>query len=161
MGVKRTTSWGSTAAALGAHGWYAVALDMRGHGDSDWAADGDYSVDTLAADLRCVARVLGRPAVVGASLGGISALLAEGESPEPISRAVVLVDVAPRVELPGVQRIVSFMTGRPEGFASLEEAAEAVASYFASSRTRWYQWKSVRWALPGTGAKRLMLRPHG
>ena len=53
-GGQTRHAWGSTAAALGAHGWYAVALDMRGHGDSDWAADGDYSVDTLAADLRCV-----------------------------------------------------------------------------------------------------------
>jgi len=128
-GGQTRHAWGGTAAALAAAGWYAVALDLRGHGDSEWAADGDYSVDTLAADLHCVARALGRPAVVGASLGGITALLAEGEAPEPITRAIVLVDVAPRVELPGVARIVGFMTGRPEGFASLDEAADAIAAY--------------------------------
>jgi non-heme chloroperoxidase len=128
-GGQTRHAWGGTAAALAAAGWYALALDLRGHGDSDWAADGDYAVDTLAADLRCVSRALGRPAVVGASLGGITALLAEGEAPESIARAVILVDVAPRVELPGVTRIVGFMTGRPEGFATLDEAADAIAAY--------------------------------
>lgn len=131
-GGQTRHAWGGTAAALATHGWYAIALDMRGHGDSDWADDGDYTTDTLAADLRCVIAALGtRAAVVGASLGGITALLAEGEAETSISRALVLVDIAPRVEADGVHRIVSFMTGRPEGFASLEEAADAVASYNA------------------------------
>lgn len=130
-GGQTRHAWGGTAAALARHGWYAIALDMRGHGDSDWAADGDYTVDALGADLTCVAAALGRPAVVGASLGGITALLAEGEAPTSISRALVLVDVAPRIEPAGVHRIVDFMTGRPEGFATLEEAADAVAAYNA------------------------------
>ena len=117
-GGQTRHAWGGTAAALATHGWYAIALDMRGHGDSDWADDGDYTTDTLAADLRCVIAALGRrAAVVGASLGGITALLAEGEAETSISRALVLVDIAPRVEADGVHRIVSFMTGRPEGFA--------------------------------------------
>jgi pimeloyl-ACP methyl ester carboxylesterase len=129
-GGQTRHAWGNTAAVLAEHRWYAIALDTRGHGDSEWAPDGDYTVDTLAADLHCVAQALGTPpAVVGASLGGITALLAAGEAPTPLCRAVVLVDVAPRVESQGVDRIVSFMTGRPEGFATLEEAAEAVASY--------------------------------
>ena len=129
-GGQTRHAWGNTAAVLADHGWYAIALDTRGHGDSEWAASGDYSVDTLAADLRCVIDTLGTPAaVVGASLGGITALLAAGEATTPLYRAVVLVDVAPRVEPLGVDRIVSFMTGRPEGFATLEEAAEAVATY--------------------------------
>lgn len=130
-GGQTRHAWGGTAAALARHGWYAIALDMRGHGDSDWAADGDYTVDTLAADLHRVAAALGRPAVVGASLGGITALLAEGEATTSISLALVLVDIAPRVEPAGVHRIVSFMTGRPQGFASLDEAADAIAAYNA------------------------------
>jgi pimeloyl-ACP methyl ester carboxylesterase len=129
-GGQTRHAWGGTAAALARAGWHALALDLRGHGDSDWDKNGDYSVDALAADLRCVVAALGTPpAVVGASLGGITALLAEGESPEPLSRAIVLVDVAPRVEPLGVHRIISFMTGKPEGFATLEEAADAVAAY--------------------------------
>ena len=128
-GGQTRHAWGGTAAALATHGWYAIALDMRGHGDSEWAADGDYTVAALAADLHCVAAALGRPAVVGASLGGITALLAEGEAATSMSRALVLVDVAPRVEPAGVDRIVSFMTERPEGFTTLDEAADAIATY--------------------------------
>jgi pimeloyl-ACP methyl ester carboxylesterase len=135
-GGQTRHAWGGTAAALAADGWYALALDLRGHGDSDWAPDGDYSVGTLADDLRAVVATLGRPPViVGASLGGLTALVAEGETPGPFSAALVLVDVAPRLERPGVERIVTFMTSRPDGFASLEEAADAVAAY-APNRPR-------------------------
>jgi pimeloyl-ACP methyl ester carboxylesterase len=129
-GGQTRHAWGATASALARRGWYALSLDLRGHGDSAWAPDGDYSVDALVADLRCVVgRLHAPPAIVGASLGGITALLAEGEAAVPASRAIVLVDVAPRVERPGVDRILRFMRGKPEGFASLEEAADAVAAY--------------------------------
>ena len=63
------------------------------------------------------------------SLGGLAGLLAEGSATEPLLSALVLVDIAPRLELPGVSRIVGFMTAHPNGFASLEEAAEAVSAY--------------------------------
>lgn len=129
-GGQTRHAWGGTAAALAADGWHALSLDLRGHGDSEWAPDGDYSVGTLADDLRAVVATLDRPpVVVGASLGGLTALVAEGETPGGVAAGLVLVDVAPRVERPGVERIVGFMTGRPDGFASLEEAAEAVAAY--------------------------------
>lgn len=129
-GGQTRHAWGGTAAALAAAGWYALALDMRGHGDSDWAPDGDYSIPAFAADLRAVARRLERPpVVVGASLGGLAALLAEGEPPGDVASAIVLVDVAPRMEAAGVDRIIAFMTGYPEGFATLDEAADAVAAY--------------------------------
>jgi non-heme chloroperoxidase len=131
-GGQTRHAWGGTAAALAANGWYAISLDLRGHGDSAWDPMGDYSVDALARDLRCVVSTLARPPVlVGASLGGLTALAAVGESDEPLAAAVVLVDIAPRVEPDGVQRIVEFMTGNPDGFATLEEAADAIASYAA------------------------------
>jgi len=128
-GGQTRHAWGGTATALAAAGWYAVALDLRGHGESEWAADGDYRLDAFAADLRAVAGALGRPtAVVGASLGGLAALVAELDA-APVAAALVLVDIAPRVQPKGVERIVSFMTSSPDGFASLEEAADAVAAY--------------------------------
>jgi pimeloyl-ACP methyl ester carboxylesterase len=46
-----------------------------------------------------------------------------------VARAIVLVDVTPRLEIPGVQRIIQFMAARPDGFADLDEVAEFVASY--------------------------------
>ena len=69
------------------------------------------------------------PVLVGASLGGVSGLLAEGESEGRVAAGLVLVDVTPRMEAKGVQRIMDFMTHKPEGFESLEEAADAIARY--------------------------------
>ncbi len=129
-GGQTRHAWGGTARALATQGWYAVALDMRGHGESDWASDGNYIIDTFVADIRSVISHFDRPPVlVGASLGGMTSLLTEGESLRPLSAAVVLVDITPRVEQQGVDRIRAFMTGKPEGFANLEEAADAVAAY--------------------------------
>lgn len=129
-GGQTRYAWGNTARTLAAQGWYAIALDLRGHGESDWAPDGDYSIDAFIADLRGVAARLSQaPALVGASLGGITSLLAEGEATEPMSTAVVLVDVTPRIEEKGAERILSFMKAYPQGFARLEEAADAVAEF--------------------------------
>ena len=129
-GGQTRHAWGGTAAALAKAGFYAVTMDHRGHGESDWHPDGDYSVAGFAHDLREVAHLLGRlPIVVGASLGGIAALYAEAEAKEPMCRGIVLVDVTHRLELEGVKRILGFMTARPEGFASPDEAADFVAAY--------------------------------
>lgn len=129
-GGQTRHAWGGTAQALGETGFHALALDLRGHGDSGWAPDGDYRLEAFAADLRGIAASFPRrPAVVGASLGGLAALLAEGEGPGGVAAAVVLVDIAPRMEEAGVDRIVNFMRGSPEGFASVEEAADAIARF--------------------------------
>jgi pimeloyl-ACP methyl ester carboxylesterase len=129
-GGQTRHAWAGTARRLADAGFHAVALDLRGHGDSDWASDGDYSIDAFASDLRAVASTFDEPpAVVGASLGGGVVLVAEGEATSPLSSAVVLVDIAHRIEMDGAMRILGFMTGRPEGFVSLEEAADAIAEY--------------------------------
>ena len=135
-GGQTRHSWDGTARLLGDKGWHATTVDMRGHGDSDWAADGDYSLDAFAADVRDVARATARahgraPALVGASLGGISSLIAiaEADPGDAVAAALVLVDVAPRLEPKGVARIGAFMLRHLDGFASLEEVADAVAAY--------------------------------
>jgi len=128
-GGQTRHAWGGTARALAEDGWSAVAVDLRGHGESDWAPDGDYAFETFAADIVAMASAFtAAPVLVGASLGGIASLLAVGLEGAP-ARALVLVDIAPRFELAGAERIIAFMTARPEGFASLEEAADAVAGY--------------------------------
>jgi non-heme chloroperoxidase len=128
-GGQTRHAWGDTAAALGELGFRVLAIDQRGHGDSDWALDGDYRVQAYAADLVAIADQLDRPpAVVGASLGGMAALLAQASHPA-LATAVVLVDIAPRIEPAGVQRILAFMTAHPDGFGSLAEAGDAVAAY--------------------------------
>ena len=129
-GGQTRHAWGGTAAKLARRGWYAVTIDQRGHGDSQWSPEGDYALDHYAADLRAVCTQLGAPpAIVGASLGGIAALLAVGEDPPAKVAAIVLVDIAPRIQLEGVGRIVAFMNAHPDGFASLDEAGDAVAAY--------------------------------
>ncbi len=117
------------AAAGGDAGWTAVALDARGHGDSDWHPAEDYSLDGFVDDLVAFVGTLGEPVVlVGASLGGITALTAVGEHPG-LARGLVLVDVVVQVERVGVDRIRDFMTAHPDGFASLDEVADAIAEY--------------------------------
>lgn len=133
-GGQTRHSWRRSAARFADHGWTTLTLDTRGHGDSDWAPDGDYSMDTLVADLRAVVEQLdGHPVLVGASLGGMTSLVAEGERPG-LARALVLVDVVPRLEPNGVRRIREFMSARPDGFASLAEAADAVRAFTPQRR---------------------------
>lgn len=129
-GGQTRVAWGGTVAALAERGFRAYALDLRGHGDSEWAPGGAYQVDRLASDLREVAAYIGRPAIyVGASIGGIAALLAAGESPELAARGLVLVDVSSHLRAAGVDAILGFMRGTSSGFGGLDEAADAVARY--------------------------------
>ncbi len=128
-GGQTRYSWKGTAQTLAAQGWYAVAIDHRGHGESDWAPDADYSLDAFVRDLQFITSSFHTPpVVVGASLGGLTALLASGESGLELP-GLVLVDIAPRIEKEGAHRIASFMNSRPDGFESLEEAAEVIASF--------------------------------
>ena len=129
-GGQTRHAWGATARTLGNAGWYAIALDLRGHGDSGWDPQGDYTMESFVDDLLAVVAWLGRPPVaVGASLGGMTALLTAGEVAPDALRAIVVVDVGPKTEPEGVERIISFMGANPEGFATIEEAADAIASY--------------------------------
>lgn len=128
-GGQTRHSWARTARKLAADGWVALTLDARGHGDSEWSADGEYTLDGFVADLYAVVDTIGRPpVVVGASLGGRTALVAEGERPGTTA-GLVLVDIAPRVDAAGQARVRAFMAGAPDGFSSLEEVAEAVNAY--------------------------------
>jgi non-heme chloroperoxidase len=67
--------------------------------------------------------------LIGASMGGLISLAAAGEAREQSVRALVLVDVTPKVDPDGRARIIGFMRDRPDGFTSVEEAADAIAAY--------------------------------
>lgn len=130
-GGQTRHSWGGAAAAVAARGWQAVTVDLRGHGESDWSDTGDYRVVSFAGDIGEVLEQLPKPAVlVGASLGGFTSMLLAGELAPGVARAVVLVDIVPDMEPAGAARIQEFMVDRmTEGFASLDEVADAVAAY--------------------------------
>jgi pimeloyl-ACP methyl ester carboxylesterase len=129
-GGQTRHAWKSAGETLGRAGYHAVAIDARGHGDSDWAADGVYGQDVNVEDLVCVLEQLGgkRPVLVGASMGGGTSLVAIGED-RVDATALVMVDIAPQIEPEGVKKIGDFMNFKPEGFDSLEEVADAIAAY--------------------------------
>jgi len=129
-GGQTRHAWGTSLDVLAEQGWRAYSVDLRGHGNSDWSPEGDYTLDAFLSDVQAVAASLDQlPVLVGASLGGIASLAAIGESPSPIARALVLVDVAPRIDRDGADRIGAFMMTNIDGFDSLEEVADAVATY--------------------------------
>lgn len=127
-GGQTRHSWAGAMFALVAFGYRVINFDARGHGDSGWDSDGAYSLQDRASDLRAVlAETRGSFALVGASLGGATAIQAVAEGMRP--DAVVLVDIVPHPGAAGIDRIVTFMRSHPEGFASLDDAANAVAAY--------------------------------
>jgi len=129
-GGQTRHSWGGTAAVLAAHGHRVVSMDLRGHGDSAWDPNGDYSMTAYRGDAIAVAEWVGTPvAWVGASLGGMTGLHAVDAAPDRFS-ALVLVDITPRPAAAGVSRILEFMgKDAADGFATLDEAADAIATY--------------------------------
>ena len=127
-GGQTRHSWGTAQGALAASRHFVIAADLRGHGESEWAADHNYSMEAHVGDLLSIIRHLDtRPALVGASLGGLISLLAAGE--QNIARALVLVDVAPKMNQVGIAKIRGFMEANPEGFDSINQAADVVAAY--------------------------------
>ena len=138
-GGQTRHSWGDTARRLAETGRNAIAVDLRGHGDSEWPADPQYGMDRNAADLEAILDELAQPpALVGASMGGIAALMAVGRrnaAGRAAASGLVLVDVTPQLERSGVVRIRDFMTAAPDGFSSLDDEAEMVAAYLPG-RTR-------------------------
>jgi pimeloyl-ACP methyl ester carboxylesterase len=130
-GGQTRQSWGETATEVAQGGWQTLALDARGHGESEWSDVGDYRLESFADDVRLVLKQLDEPPVlVGASLGGLTSILLTGELAPGTARGVVLVDIVPDMEEAGAQRISAFMVDRADaGFSSLEEVADAIAAY--------------------------------
>lgn len=133
-GGQTRHAWQACGNVLGARGYHALCLDLRGHGESDWAPDGDYAIERFAEDILSIAGKLKEaPVMVGASLGGIAGLIAQGELAKDERRGfagLVLVDITPRMSVEGVQKILGFMSSNlATGFASLQEAADAIGQY--------------------------------
>jgi pimeloyl-ACP methyl ester carboxylesterase len=138
-GGQTRHAWRKTAEMIARAGMTAYAIDQRGHGDSEWVKSGAYAFSDFGADARVIADQLAkrhgtRAAVAGASLGGVASLTAEGAAAKagepPLFSALVLVDITPRVDMSGVAKVQGFMRAHAhEGFATVEEAADAVAAY--------------------------------
>jgi esterase len=114
-------TWDEEGAALAAR-YRVLALDQRGHGDSDLPPDADYSIPSLVGDFAAFVDALGLEtfAVVGLSLGGRVAIQYAGTHVERVSRLVV-VDIGPDIAPEGMARVGRMMAGAPERFDTLED----------------------------------------
>ena len=135
-GGQNRFSWKNTGQILAGRGFHVVALDARGHGDSDRGPAGQYTIAALADDVLCVMDQITRPVVlIGASMGGMTGIeVAHRAGPNRVVK-LVLVDIVPRFESEGSYRIRDFMTRHVNGFETLEHAADAIAAYLPH-RTR-------------------------
>jgi pimeloyl-ACP methyl ester carboxylesterase len=126
-------TWDDEARAL-ADRHRVLALDARGHGDSDPAPDGDYSDAALLGDLEGFVDALGlaRVAIVALSLGGRVAINYAGRHPERVERLVV-VDIGPEIAAAGRTRVGGLMAQAPERF----EAVDDVVAHLRANNPRY------------------------
>jgi pimeloyl-ACP methyl ester carboxylesterase len=117
-GAQNAHTWDTVALALGRP---LLAVDLPGHGHSDWREDHDYWPRALAADVAVAVRELAPDArlVCGMSLGGLTAFCLAQQSPDLVRRLVVI-DVTPGTDHAKAEPIVAFISG-PESFASFDE----------------------------------------
>ncbi|MBI3786595.1 MAG: alpha/beta hydrolase [Deltaproteobacteria bacterium] len=109
-GITQTAhSWDEVADDLG-RDHRVLCLDQRGHGDSDWAGDGDYTRQTQAADVAAIteALALDRFVLMGMSMGGINSITFTARHPHRV-RALIIVDVSPEIQAKGVENIRHFI----------------------------------------------------
>jgi pimeloyl-ACP methyl ester carboxylesterase len=129
-GGQTRNSWRGAQTTLARRGFLAITVDARGHGESEWAPDKNYSIEVFAEDVRRIASQLGRRlTLVGASLGGHAAIVAISQKPGLSCSGLVLVDVVPRLNAAGRDHILEFMSSGRNGFASVDDAADAVSGY--------------------------------
>ena len=127
-GGQTRGAWGGALSTGARRGFRMISADLRGHGDSGWSPSADYGMAAHAADIRAIADTLPSPPyLVGASLGGMASLCYAAAG-HPLA-GLVMVDIAPTVNTAGTSKILAFMHSAPEGFASVDEAADAVAAY--------------------------------
>ena len=108
---------------------HCLALDQRGHGDSEWPPTGDYATEAFAADLEALIAHLGlvAPVLVGQSLGGINAVAYAARHGDALS-GLVLVDVGGEVDWDGASRIVDFVRG-PSTLDSVDAFLERARAF--------------------------------
>jgi pimeloyl-ACP methyl ester carboxylesterase len=121
--------WSQAAQLVTQRGFRGISIDLRGHGDSGWADDGDYSMEGYARDVVNVIDALDGPVTLaGASRGGYVALLAATWRPDRI-RLLMMCDVVPTAKIEGRNWVAEFFDLSVRGFASIEDVAEALTKY--------------------------------
>lgn len=131
--LQQGHSWDFVSLSLRAD-YHVLALDARGHGESQWAPDGDYSLDAHQLDLDSVVESMGLEQfiLVGHSMGGRNAYVYASRRPERV-KALVIVDTGPQVQGQGEGRIRRFRE-LPDELDSYQEFATRVQEYTGRSR---------------------------
>lgn len=169
-GGQNRRAWASVARHVARHGYLGITFDHRGHGESDWAEDGDYFVDAYARDVERLLADFDRPVtLVGASRGAQAALIAASRHQNRVN-LVVMGDVAPSIPEGAVSPILDFLSASLAGFDSLEEAADVLSAYLGTPRrddlsglARALRQRDGRWYWhwdPLTAAPRFMTPPE-
>lgn len=127
-GNQSSHSWDLVSLHL-ADRYHVFALDQRGHGDSEWSPDLDYSIDAMVADAAAFIadQELHDPIVFGHSMGGRVSLTMACAHPG-IARAFVIVDVGPEITIEGTKTIQNFVVNNVE-FDDLEVFLDNVVKY--------------------------------
>ena len=130
-GGQTRHAWGETGKKLAEAGYHSVALDLRGHGDSEWHSDADYTIKAYKEDLVSIIKEINKPAsLIGASLGGMASLLLAGDEVNSnLCTSLIMVDIGIYPDPAGSDRIVSFMLSGEAGFESLEDVAKSISDY--------------------------------
>lgn len=116
--------WLEAAQIVARHGFLGLSVDLRGHGESEWAPDGDYRAEAYGRDVACLLEHLGRPtALVGGSRGGRAAFIGASRRQDKVA-LVLLCDMAPRLQGKERDKIVTYLKKSLAGFDSVEEAAQ-------------------------------------
>jgi pimeloyl-ACP methyl ester carboxylesterase len=125
-GGQNAHTWDTVALALGRP---LLAIDLPGHGHSDWRDDHRYFPAENAAAVEVIVREYApdAKAVVGMSLGGLTALVLAARAPELVRR-LILVDVTPGVNKDKASAVIAFIAG-PESFASFDEILDRTVTY--------------------------------
>ncbi|MEJ0096575.1 MAG: alpha/beta hydrolase [Methylocella sp.] len=138
-----------------------LAVDLRGHGDSDWVGDGIYKADAMATDISHLMRLLaiGRMAVVGHSLGGAVALRLASMCPSPIER-VILADFGPDADPKITAHLRQRLRDAHRRYSSVEDYAGVLAERMPLAAHDLLQWIAKETThCSGSGTIRLKYDP--
>jgi pimeloyl-ACP methyl ester carboxylesterase len=137
--------WDPVAPAFTAH-YRVIALDHRGHGDSDRDPEGRYDHETMARDVNAVLESLGvsRVVLVGHSLGGRVAMRFAGLFPEKVA-GLVIVDSAPELDARGTTRIRLDVQQQDPSFASRKDYERVLARQYPATRAELLAKLAVHW----------------
>lgn len=129
-GGQSRRSWRRALRNMAISGFSVVSFDLRGHGESAWSTDGDYTLEAHVRDLTAIVRAMpSRPSLIGASLGGRVALETAARLGPELVKGLVLVDLTPKLHPAGMQRVQNFLKISMNGFDTIEDAAAVLEKY--------------------------------